>query len=153
MARWAAPRMEQRQAGMPLCGRGLCQHDTGALWQSTTMAGLWPPLSLMCSSRALLLPRVVSAPTSACVCEWVGKHASHMTCVVACLADVGRVADDEALFVPKSRLLVKMKDGATETDRQRVVNGLRNTLQSDLQRVENTAELLESTEVANLGLQ
>lgn len=76
-----------------------------------------------------------------------------MTCVVACLADVGRVADDEALFVPKSRLLVKMKDGATETDRQRVVNGLRNTLQSDLQRVENTAELLESTEVANLGLQ
>lgn len=61
--------------------------------------------------------------------------------------------DETSLFVPKQRLLIKIREGTTAAERQRVLNALRNFITSDLIRVEDTTLLIESTETANLGLQ
>jgi len=70
----------------------------------------------------------------------------------SCDAD-GAGLDGDALFVPKQRLLINIKDDATSEERQRVLNAMRNFITSDLIRIEDTATLIASTDTANLGLQ
>ena len=50
-------------------------------------------------------------------------------------------ADESATFVPKQRILVRLNPAANSVEtRQRVLNGLRSTVTSDLMRIEDTAE-------------
>jgi len=61
-------------------------------------------------------------------------------------------ADDAVLALPKSKLLVRVRPGATDVDRQRVINGIKSFLRSPLITVQDTQALLASTDVAVLGL-
>src|SRR5262249_52081845 len=69
----------------------------------------------------------------------------------ACMAN--ELLDDDAVVdLPKSRLLVKLKAGATDDDRQRVINGLRSYIRSPLITIQDTAALLSATDIAIVGL-
>ena len=54
---------------------------------------------------------------------------------------------------PKGSLIVRMVDGATETQREAIVDGMRSLIENDLIQVIDVIELLESTELATDMLQ
>lgn len=54
--------------------------------------------------------------------------------------------------LPKHRLLVKLRPGVTEQERQGVINGLRSNVRSAAIQVQDTQSLIASTDVATLGL-
>jgi hypothetical protein len=69
-----------------------------------------------------------------------------------CQADTLSTSD-AAPGVPKQRLLVRLAPGVSGAERQRVLNGVRSTLGGDASiQVQDTANLLASTEVAVVGL-
>ena len=61
-------------------------------------------------------------------------------------------ADDSFPLIPKQRLLVRLKPGATPAERVRVLNGIRSTITTSSIVVQDVASLLQSTDVAILGL-
>lgn len=61
-------------------------------------------------------------------------------------------ASDAAPELAKHRLMVRLKDGATAMERQRVINGLRSYLRSAVVQIQDTNALVASTDVAVIGL-
>jgi ABC-type antimicrobial peptide transport system permease subunit len=59
---------------------------------------------------------------------------------------------DAVPSLPKHRLLVRMKPGSTDLERQRVINGLRSSVRSPLIQIQDTQALVSATDVAVLGL-
>ena len=56
-------------------------------------------------------------------------------------ADSAAITDETAVFVPKQRVMVRMNPAMNSlSSRQRVLNGLRSTVTSDLMRIEDTQE-------------
>lgn len=67
----------------------------------------------------------------------------------------GETLDDSESFpaVPKHRLLVRVKQGASPAARSQLLNGLRSSIGSRLISVQDTQALLDTTELARLGLE
>jgi len=69
------------------------------------------------------------------------------------LPSIGSTAlDDAFLDLPKQRLLVRLRKGVSADERRSVVNALRTLVPDDRYQVQDTANLLESTELAAEGM-
>ena len=76
--------------------------------------------------------------------RWRGVAPLTALMCVPC-ADSAAITDETAVFVPKQRVMVRMNPAMNSlSSRQRVLNGLRSTVTSDLMRIEDTP----ATEVA-----
>lgn len=91
------------------------------------------------AARAIVLPDVSLA---------VGRVAA----VSGACQGSGLGASDAVPELAKHRLMVKLKDGATAMERQRVINGLRSYLRSAVVQIQDTNALVASTDVAVIGL-
>ena len=99
----------------------------------------------MCSCVVLLLNAPVRCRHLKALRVVAVVAASHTHRLHVCSSNTFTVAapeaDESATFVPKQRILVRLNPAANSVEtRQRVLNGLRSTVTSDLMRIEDTAE-------------